>query len=87
MKVEVARIVDELICAVERKAARRKRRRDRVKETCEGCSDLAVQFYGYGGHPSQVRHMGCGGCLSYAYSNADSDVSSKASDDDSATRS
>jgi hypothetical protein len=84
MKLEVfcAVILEELICVVERKADLRKRRRNRVKKTCEGCSDLAVQFYGYGGHPSQSRHMGYGGCLSYEYSNADSDVSSKTSDDD-----
>lgn len=88
MKVEVfcAEILEELICVVERKAARRKRRRDRVRNTCEGCSDLAVQVYGYGGHPSQIRHMGYGGCLSYEYSNADSDVSSRASDDDDSAK-
>lgn len=37
---------------------------DSIKLTCAGCSDFAVKLYGYGGHPSQRKHMGLGGCLS-----------------------
>lgn len=69
-------VLNQLVETVVRKTARKERRCERVKHTCEGCSQLAVDYYGYGGHPSQIRHMGLGGCLSNEYLQADSDVSS-----------
>jgi hypothetical protein len=52
--------------------SRKKRRR---KFSCEGCSDEAVRIYGYGGHPSQRRHMGLGGCMSYDLESTDEESS------------
>ena len=72
----VSAILEELIANIVARSCRRERRNKRVKLTCEGCSARAVEHYGYGGHPSQRRHMEYGGCLSHEYLNADSGVSS-----------
>ena len=60
---EIRDIVNEMVEVV-CKTDRSEHRTKRVKRTCEGCSAFAVQCYGYGGHPSQRRHMELGGCLS-----------------------
>jgi len=61
--MEILSILDDIIEIAYMKMCERITKK-RKQITCEGCSALAVQLYGYGGHPSQHRHMGIGGCLS-----------------------
>ncbi len=76
---QVAHCLRRLIVSV-RRDIRKRRRLQRVRRTCEGCSTRAIEYYGFGGHPSQIRHMGYGGCLSTEYLQLNSDVSSDNSD-------
>lgn len=64
-------VVDELVDKHAAKEARKNRRVERVKKTCEGC-----RFDPPIGHPSQMYHMGYGGCMDPDRSNEDSSVSS-----------